>query len=1256
MRTRFLLISLLVGGACSRADITGPRPTAPAEGIVAAPMALSSIIGNGTSPSPPGLVACYSGRYTGNDVVGGHNATVTGSVSYVPGYFANAFSINDNTADIVAPPAPSWDLSAGDGISLSAWFFPKGAAWGGVPGSGPIAEFENGSQIWVHSQVADPYTSFFADFAVSGAFGDWHLAQQGPGVIAQNAWNHGVATYSRTSQVIRLYVNGVLVNTTAAPGGFSPASGAHPFHIGSRVPGSFASAKYAFNGVIDEVQVYNRELTQADVTQMATATGTMCVPPATQFKVVQQPSTSGESGVPLAVQPWVALTDATGAIVINGNAMVTASLAPGSTGTLSGTTTVQAVNGIAKFTDLAINGTGSSRLQFTVGTLPNTGAPTPATTTTQVIRQIGVLTPPAGAVSGAAFTTQPVLQLQDAAGLPMSGTYQITAALASPSTGTLVGTPTVTTSANGSAAFTNLQINGAAGAYPLSFSSGALTPATVTVNLSQTVQQLVVTTPPSATTLTGAALAVAPVIELRDAAGVKVAGASDLVTVSVASGTATLGGTTTVAASAGVATFNGLTLAGVGAVTLKFTRGTLTVTSTTVTVFSGAMYVVSQPGAAESGVPLSPAPAVRLFDARGFAINTYTGLVTATVTSAAGQVLSTQAVSPSGSIASFPTLQINGAAGSYTVTFTSPDLAPTSFSVNVTQTVRSLVVTTPPPALVVSGTAFATPPVVELRDGAGIKLAAATDAVTVSVGAGTATLGGTLTVNAVGGVATFNGLSLNGSGATTLKFTVGTVNTLSNPITIQSAIVATSLSVATQPAGAVSGVPFTTQPVVRVLDANGALLTTGSSPVTVAIASGTGTLGGTLTVNTINGVAAFSGLQITGTGNFTLSFTSTTLTPATSAPFTVAAPVMPVTLGLRTQPSARAESGVNFAVQPVIELRDAHGNRATTSSAAITAVLRSGDDDHGDGKDGSGDGVLGGTVTVSAVNGVATFTNLFIAGHGTFTLTFKSPGLSSATSNAITTTQVVRSLVITRQPAGTTSARALGTQPKLELRDAANLKVGDARNTVTAAIGSGSGSLAGKVAVKADDGEVKFTNLAISGSGPITLTFSTPGVPPVTSNALIFAPVSYVFSGFYQGLVAPPALNDLRVANNATIEFALGGDKGGHIFADGYPATQAIACSSKAASGDLRPLPDNGGGDGNGDSHWWDDDHKGGDKNHEWWSAGGDNAFRLTYDETSQHYSFPLSPRDSWSGTCRQLLLKFSDGQTRALYFSFTGS
>ncbi|HUD69351.1 MAG TPA: hypothetical protein VMQ40_03835, partial [Acidimicrobiales bacterium] len=81
---------------------------------------------------------------------------------------------------------------------------------------------------------------------------------------------------------------------------------------------------------------------------------------------------------------------------------------------------------------------------------------------------------------------------------------------------------------------------------------------------------------------------------------------------------------------------------------------------------------------------------------------------------------------------------------------------------------------------------------------------------------------------------------------------------------------ADKLVFAVSPAGAIAGQPFTTQPIIRVEDASGNLVTTDLSPVTLSIISGTGTSGANLSqycVGTeVSGVVSFANCSIDTAG------------------------------------------------------------------------------------------------------------------------------------------------------------------------------------------------------------------------------------------------------------------------------------------------------------------------------------------------------------------------------------------------------
>ena len=89
------------------------------------------------------------------------------------------------------------------------------------------------------------------------------------------------------------------------------------------------------------------------------------------------------------------------------------------------------------------------------------------------------------------------------------------------------------------------------------------------------------------------------------------------------------------------------------------------------------------------------------------------------------------------------------------------------------------------------------------------------------------------------------------------------------------------------------------------------------------------------------------------------------------------APAAGSRLLIDTQPGATATAGQFFSPQPVVSLRDRFGNISTGDNVTQVTVTR------------SPGGTLLGTTTLTAVNGVFTFTDLAETVSGTTTLTFQ---------------------------------------------------------------------------------------------------------------------------------------------------------------------------------------------------------------------------------------------------------------------------
>src|SRR2546425_985190 len=136
---------------------------------------------------------------------------------------------------------------------------------------------------------------------------------------------------------------------------------------------------------------------------------------------------------------------------------------------------------------------------------------------------------------------------------------------------------------------------------------------------------------------------------------------------------------------------------------------------------------------------------------------------------------------------------------------------------------------------------------------------------------------------------------------------------------------------------------FPSQPVVQLRDGSGNPVSQAGVVVTAAIATGGGTLGGTLTATTNgSGVASFTNLSISGTaGDRTLSFSATGLTGVNSPVLTITAGAA-THLSKNTPPTEIYTIAVPDAHPIVVQLRDGSGNAVSQAGVVVTAAIATG--------------------------------------------------------------------------------------------------------------------------------------------------------------------------------------------------------------------------------------------------------------------------------------------------------------------------
>ena len=268
-------------------NLSGYSPVATATTLTAAP----------PPPPPTGLVAAYgfdegAGTAVADASGNGNTGTISAATWTSAGRYGSALSFNGVNSLVVINASTSLNLTSA--MTLEAWVNPAAA--------------QSGWRTVMQKEV-DAYL-----LNASGGAGDLHPGGGatiggnvswvgGPTAIPVGAWTHVALTYDGAA--VRAYVGGALAASTPAAGTIQTTTAA--LRIGGNVPyGEF------FNGRIDDVRVYNRALSQAEITtDMNTPVGTTAAADTTPPSAPTGVSATATGSTTITLS-WTASTDNVG--------------------------------------------------------------------------------------------------------------------------------------------------------------------------------------------------------------------------------------------------------------------------------------------------------------------------------------------------------------------------------------------------------------------------------------------------------------------------------------------------------------------------------------------------------------------------------------------------------------------------------------------------------------------------------------------------------------------------------------------------------------------------------------------------------------------------------------------------------------------------------------------------------------------------------------------------------------------------------
>ncbi len=231
------------------------------------------------------LVAYW--RFDGNalDLSGnGNHGTINGAM-FVQGISGQALSFDGINDYVNMGDKPS--LRINGPYTIETWVYSNQNNLGQILSKSRLHDLRNYELLWLDEGNGGPKIKF--EFSINGVT-YWTYSQ----LLKYKEWYYVAGIYDGV--YMKLYVNGNQVAITSASGMVDVNT--EPLTIGRRSDG----VRF-FNGIIDEVRIYNRALTTSEIQANYNAPAPTTVPPTTVPPTTVQPTTVPPTTVPPTIPP-----------------------------------------------------------------------------------------------------------------------------------------------------------------------------------------------------------------------------------------------------------------------------------------------------------------------------------------------------------------------------------------------------------------------------------------------------------------------------------------------------------------------------------------------------------------------------------------------------------------------------------------------------------------------------------------------------------------------------------------------------------------------------------------------------------------------------------------------------------------------------------------------------------------------------------------------------------------------------------------
>jgi hypothetical protein len=221
-----------------------------------APLTLIPQLKEACAPPPPGMIGWWPGDSNTNEIIAGRHGATRGSATFATGKVASAFKF-DRNGWVEVPDNSIWTLGAED-FTIDLW-----AQFHSLSGRDPFVGHDDGggaNSKWIFwydtsghdKQPGAPALRFHVySFSRRPNAHDAVVARWRP---ALNRWYHVAVT--RSGDQYALYIDGAEVATDRSS--YPILDPSFPLTIGR-------AEHYRFDGLVDELEIFRRALSQDEI-------------------------------------------------------------------------------------------------------------------------------------------------------------------------------------------------------------------------------------------------------------------------------------------------------------------------------------------------------------------------------------------------------------------------------------------------------------------------------------------------------------------------------------------------------------------------------------------------------------------------------------------------------------------------------------------------------------------------------------------------------------------------------------------------------------------------------------------------------------------------------------------------------------------------------------------------------------------------------------------------------------------------------